>query len=401
MAAPTSQLSATQIATYGSNSSSDAAVRQVRKMISMVYPHEAPFFALSSKLAKSRVMRSNKYEWITKKPFPQHVTVNGAHSSSATTLTLTSTTGLTVDTQLQNTDPDSREIFHILSVDSSTQVTVATRGTFGGTAAALVDADKLMIMSVARQEGGTAIDPIGIVEDYEYNHLQQFEQNWGYTDRQLMRDLYSGEIRKTSRVDAMLEWRKRMERAMLWGRRAEIAAGGSGGGTYGNWAMGGVEQYIPTANRIDVNGALTEADFEAILTPFKVFNRSQKWVLFTSTDKERVICNWFKDQVRYNDPTPDKEYGLIVRRIRGAFGQVNVVHNMQFEFDDNHRNEALLVNLDGIAPIVGRNMSDKVNEEITGPSNDGSHTIKNQITGGHSLEVDYANSQILLYDWQT
>jgi hypothetical protein len=384
---------------HSTSRDANAQIRHVRRTIAKVLPNEAPFYALLQKLSRGEMLKARKFEWYKLAPFKREVTVTEEESASGTSFTVDDTSMLAVDSILQ--DPVTREQIKVSAIGSATAFTSYTRGLHGGGTPAIITAGtKLYVMHSARIEGGSAQRAVGISPESDYNYYQQFEMCSATTD--LMKFVRQYGIENASEFEdanMIVEYKKRMEAALLFGYRATNAAGTSGAGTYGSAVMGGLQDYIRTdaSHVVDVNGAFTHAEFDEVMQSAARFApgspQANYWLL-CGAKVRGIIGRWGVEWHQF-DATKTKTLGFEFTRFTGHGYTANVLYSMHFDYGQ-HQNELYALNLDEVSHIMG--ISEQMNREITGPKNDGSHLITNQMTGVSTLEVANTRCQAIFHN---
>lgn len=372
---------------FGTGTSpTERQVRQVRNNIARVYPESTPFYALLDRTAKVTDIRANKYEWQRISEFPRTVTLAAAEGAADTSLVISDATAITESQILQ--DPVTGEQILVLSKAGNT-LTVATRGSIGGgNPADLPIGKELFLLGTAREEGATRLSAVGITPEFDFNYSQQFEKVTGITDRAANIMYYGPNQRDLDAMEVMNEYKKQMERQFLFGYRKVINAGSSGATTHPRYIMGGCREFIEGAgNMFDAGGAFTYQEFCDFMKEICRFGRGNSYFAMGSLDVINIMNRW---PLAYHqaDHMRTPNFGLEVTNFKGPKWRVMLVHNEQFEEQDEYASWLMILNANHVRHHIHRGLPDTVNKGITGPKNDGDHTIRDQITGTHTLEID-------------
>jgi hypothetical protein len=337
---------------------------------------------------KARMATNNKCEWYTRGVFPDTIALTADLSS--TTMTVASTTILTVDTILM--DLETYEQIRVASVDSATQATVVRNLGSGATTRTIPSTTPLYIMDTARLAGGDALTAIGIDTTLAYNYVQQDEIVSGYTDRDEWNQYYGDQPKNQQTVNALREYKKRQARRRLLGRRAE------GSGTTVPWTAGGLLEFILTDapdNYIDAGGAFTFNELNAYISERVPFHPSGEFAMFGGINVCRIMNNWALSANQCN-PISLEKYGVRVKEFFGGTWNAMLFPEGCLNATDKRGELLFILAMDEIRPVVAGGGT-KTNKGFTGKVN-GSHTIKDQISGFHSLEVGAVNAQMLVFN---
>jgi hypothetical protein len=380
---------------YGSGTEPDRQQRMVNSNIVQVYPEGTPFFTLLENTTEVSDGRANKMEFQYKGEFPRIVELTAALEADATALTVASNTHITESQILQ--DVDTGEQLLVLGKTNSTGITVGTRGQFGGGAPrALAAGAKLVLLGTAREEGAPRLEPTGIKSQMDYNWFQQFEHVFGGTDRAEAILMYGPSQGDQDSLDAVNEYKKKMERQFLFGFRDMAAIGTSGATTHARFICGGMRDFIETYgnNVFDAGGAFTYQEFcKFMVETIREGNSGVKFGL-SSRYVLQIMSMW---ALQYNQMqvVQSKKFGLDITQFIGPGWQCNVLRDDQFE-TEGITDQLMIVDRKFVKHHIMRSLGDKVNRNVTGPEKDGDHTRRHQLTGVHSLEVNIPGAHALI-----
>lgn len=383
--------------TYNSATETARQIRQVNKNMAMVWPDTTPLTAHLSKLASVEDVKSNKIEWYRLSIRPYTVTVATAASAAATSIVLNDASAITGDVMLYNPDPASQERILVLSKSSNT-LTTATRGNFGGTAAALTAGKVLLVYTVSREEGADPLDPTGITPTNDYNYLQQFEQVSAITDRAKGLALYGMQQVDINDQESLHYYNRAREGAYLFGSRQQVTAGSSGATTYGRWMCGGLGEYLTTEGMIaSAEGAFTYPEFSMFMQEPAKHSSRRKFAAFGSMQVASIMNFWDLPS-NSRDVTDTDEFGINITKFFGVGDwRVQFYHHELFETEGLH-NQLWLIDLDVVKERISMKNPTKRFKGITGGAKDGKHVFEDQITGISSIEVTNPAAGLIIRD---
>lgn len=379
-------------------------VRQVRKRLTKVFPESSRFYAILDKFMKVSDGNSNKLEFQSQSDFPRSVTMDASYSSSVTTLGGVSVNHIVPSDVLQV--PDTQEQLVVLTVNYSTgSFTVGTRGTMGGgTPRALVSGERLYLLGTAVEEGADAIASRGIKSANNFNWVQQHEYAFGYTDR--MRALLTYDdmgVEDREEENAIVEFKRQTVRKYLFQSRAELAPGdGSNAAvTHNRWLLGGALDYIKEYgdNIVSANGAFTYDELNSAMSA-KVTrfagSAQRNWIAIGSTKVCRIMSEWQLPQGRVQFGVKDRELGIAFDKFFGLNWSMSVVQDEAFEEIEEYGEWLMILHPSYFKEVIMAKLPFTINRGITGPPKDGSHTIKDQITFGSTVEFTGPEKHLLI-----
>jgi hypothetical protein len=377
---------ATVHSVYGTATQADDHVRQVANRIARVYPVLNPFIALMNKTTKISDGKANKLEFKYVGNYPDYVTVVGVVAADGTTLNVTPHAVVIASSTL--IDPATGEQILVLSKNASTgELTLATRGLFGGGTPEALTGKQLLVSANVPEEGSTAVSTVGITPTFDFNWFEQTEFVYGYTDRSQAIMLYGEQPSEFQEAQALIEWKKRLERRMFFGRRDQAAVGTSGATTHPRYFQGGLDDFIETLgnNVFDANGAFTYGELNRFCGEMSPFWPDQTGWAFGSRSVMRIMSE-FGLSSHQVDTTKVKSYGIDVTQFIGTGWRLNVVWAQTLEGNDTFASRLYMIHRDMIEHHIMRGMGDTINMGITSPKKDGDKTIRNQILGTRTLK---------------
>lgn len=387
---------ATPTGTRGSatSASNNLLIRQVEKSMARMFGQSSPLVSLLGQMSATKDGNAKKLEYGYLKDLLRVVTVAEAVANVAdTTIVLDDATGLTADMILH--DPATGEQMPIESISSNTVTVHRNKGVRPGATAGAIAVDaKLMILQVARKEGGAALDPVGYVPTLDYALFQQSEHVTGITDIADHIMHYLENPRDINRHAALEQAQRLWEKQFLFGVRQEHAVGSASsvGGVYGRQIAGGlVNDYIPNwnnqSNMFDAEGSFTYSEF---CDDMREWTRPLSGVKNFAAFGSRQVCdimNRWAMQYHQADMVKSNVFGVDIPRIKGMGWMVHLYPSEAFEVDGYH-NYLVVQAMDArfIRKVTLSGLPDKWNTEITGPKKDGSHITKDQWTGVHTMK---------------
>jgi len=215
--------------------------------------------------------------------------------------------------------PRTGENFRVTAVAANTLTVVRS---WGATAAAnMVDDEPIWNLGPAQREGDTSRALLSTLEVEQSNRTQIVRTPFGTTNTQSATDLYDGNDMDYQAQKSAVEHAVRLERMLLFGQQNQATVAGQPLRT-----MSGILEYIQT-NRRDVNGILTEAEFDAFCeVGFRYGGTNQK-LLVASGRVIQAINNFSKEKM---ETVPrDESYGLNLQRYISPFGDVLLSYHRQ------------------------------------------------------------------------
>lgn len=262
----------------------------------------APIFALTSMTGKSKA-KSSTHGYFSKTMAFINTTTTGAAAADEA-IPVASSAGMTAGMVLHN--PRTRENVRIRSVDSAVQVTV-TRA-FGRIAAAIMNnADTLIQVGTAFEEGSTRPTARRLTTVYVANYTQIFRNAWALTDtaRASLAEAGYSNIAE-DRKDCSMFHSVDIESAIIWGQPKMDTTG-----TQPIHATQGIidalEQYAPA----NTNSAAATTDYDELVA---LVEPAFQYSTDMSNPKERVAFG-------------DSQAIKVLNQIGRLSGQVQITQN--------------------------------------------------------------------------
>lgn len=245
-----------------------STVRKVdmRDKIFLLEPSAAPLTLLLSKMGK-QVAKNPEFSWLEDEAMPISDTVDGTY----TTVTITDIlvdNGSYFSTNVTVKVPRSGEVLKVTAV--ATDTLTVTRG-YGGTAAAAInDADDLIIMGGNAAENADAENPRAVKKARAYNYSEIVRTPFGVSGTLDASDTYGGNALAYLQKARGIDHAKSIELKVLWGERKE-----SDNTSSISRATGGLWQVI-SSNSSDYSSTMTAALIEtASATDFRYGSNSK------------------------------------------------------------------------------------------------------------------------------
>lgn len=249
------------------------------------------------------------------------VNLAAGYNSSATSIVVDD--GSTVEKFGLIYVPRTGEIMRASSVSSNT-LTV-TRGQAGTTAAALLDNDELIMLNSAYAENSQSGDALFKNTTFDYNYTQIARMPYGNSRTEQGTKKYG--------IDNSYEKKKKMALIdMLRKNNGNMWLGGRSIDSTNKFrTTGGVISFIDSGNVYDVNGNLTQAEFEYWMRKYALAYNSTKKTLFAGSRLIEKINGWASDKVVYNTNAAVSKFGLSVKTYSTAWGDIDIVYEAYFD----------------------------------------------------------------------
>lgn len=259
--------------------------------------------------------------------------------------------------------PRTGEIMRVSSVSSNT-LTV-TRGEAGTTAAALVDNDELVLLNSAYAENAVSGDISFKNTTFDYNYTQISREPYGNSRTEQGTKKYG--------IDNSYEHKKKKALIkMLRENNGNMWLGGRSIDTTNDFrTTGGVINFIDSANVYDVDGNLTQAEFEYWMRKYALAYNNTKKTLFAGSRLIERINSWASDKVVYNNNTAVSKFGLSVKTYSTAWGDVDIVYEPYFDEVTSLNGYGVALDLDLIKFVYFMNGVLKAYDDIQESDRDG------------------------------
>lgn len=259
--------------------------------------------------------------------------------------------------------PRTGEIFRVSSVSSNT-LTI-TRGEAGTTAAALLDNDELVMLNSAYAENAVSGDAAFKNTTFDYNYTQIARQPYGNSRTEQGTKKYG--------IDNSYEKKKKMALIdMLRKNNGNMWLGGRSSDTTNKFrTTGGVISFIDAGNVYDVNGNLTQAEFEFWMRKYALAYNNTKKTLFASSKLIEKINTWANEKVLYNSNAAITKFGLSVKTYSTAWGDLDIVYEPYFDEVSSLNNMGIALDLNLIKFVYFNNGVLAASDDIQENDRDG------------------------------
>lgn len=202
----------------------------------------------------------------------------------------------------------------VSSVSGNTLTVV--RGVLGSTAATHDDDAWVLLLFERQQENGTSGTPISTDYATVTNFTQIFKVPYGISRSKKMEATRGPSDIETLRTEALADYKRQTEHAILWGKkRLETAAGVTRRYT------GGLDEFI-TTNRLDAEGGLGFGDIGWIVNQTTRFGGSKK-LWFCGRDARQQLDALGLEYMRISPK--DNILGMAVDGVRTSFGEFMLI----------------------------------------------------------------------------
>lgn len=344
-----------------SNVTSIRRVTDIAKKIDVLEPDSAPLIQLSKKMSK-RVAINPSFNWLEEEALSKTsaISYSTGYTTGATVLDVTTGDGslFRAGDVVKNTRTGEQYLVSSVATDALT-----VSRAWGTTAAAAInDADVLLIVGNANQENATARAILTADQTPKTNYTQIFRTPFGISRTANNSEMYGGNDLKHQRMTQLIEHQKTIERAFLFGEPKEDTSG-----THPRRATGGIDHFIAT-NSTGAGGTLTETEFDDFLRTGFRYGSKTKW-LFAAPIVTAAISFWAKGKLL--TVAKDKTYGISVSQYLTPFGVVNIVNHNLFNETTIFSGYAFLLDLQSPAYRYLANSDTKLKTNIQANDADG------------------------------
>lgn len=326
-------------------------------------PDVAPFLKLMTlSSAGKRKVENPLFYHLEQQRLAVTTTTTATHTSSVTTLKLTTTVHIQPNMVLKNATTDENML--CTAIVSSASVTV-TRGWGEVSGTAMSSGDTIINLGPAYTDGDSDETPLQRLLDSGNNCIQIFRKECGVDWTAQATKMYSGDERLRVRKDALVELKRQMEHQFLFGQYKI-------GGTNDNpqRQTRGLKYFIST-NIHSIGGALTEPTFLGHLeSDFRYGNKRK--VLLASARFINAMSTWGLNRLRGNEAMT-KALGIEVNSYTSPFGQLDVVWHKLLE--GPYAGTAFIVDPDNVRYAYLNGLDWQLRTNIQG---NGAHTYKDE-----------------------
>lgn len=281
---------------------------------------------------KKHKVGNPEFKVMSKEPHEAWTAINYStgYTATATTFVVDAAAHITVGMLLQ--DSVSGEIMYVNTVTSATQIEVDR--SIGTTAAgSIADNVPLLIIGGVNAENATTPTYKRVKVRDQTNYCQIMREPIGSSDTLANSNLIGGQSRTDLRKEAWLEWRKRVERAFLFGEPFEDTSVVDANG-YPTRGTGGVYYWLNNASHVtSVATTLTKAVWKTFSRNLFKYNgvMGRKKVVLCSP----LVCealNTWKDSKLEFKPS-DLYYNISIAQWTDSNGTMIIIRDE--ELDDS------------------------------------------------------------------
>ena len=287
--------------------------RDVSPLLYQLEPDQGPLTVLLSKLRMKEAV-DPKIEWFEDQLNPRFDVLAADLTSAATTMTVTNYKYFRAgDIVMIN----NSEKVTVTATPSTTAVTI-TRAYGTSAAQAASASQQLLILSNANQENASVRSIITTQKSPVFNYCQIFRTPIGLTGTEMKTKTFAGNDKETERNKALIEHRKDIEYAFLFGEKKEDTTG-----AHPQRTTQGVVNFIAT--NVKNVATLTEAEFEDFLRPCFRFGSREK-VLLCSPKLIQTINGFSRG--RLQTKSDESTYGITMSNYQNAGRKVMLIEHV-------------------------------------------------------------------------
>ncbi len=369
--------------------------RQVPDMaetIALLEPQAYPFTQFLNAMDKVVPARNPVVRWMEDELDPRVDTLTASATAGAGTFSMAHPEYFTIDDVVNV--PFTNENAAVTAIDVGAGTIDVDRSVGFEPAAALAAGEVVRIIGGARAEGDVSRGINSTLEVEQLNYTQIHRTSLGATNTQLSTELYDGNDLEYQAAKKMIVHLKDIEQTLLFGQRAITTSTLSvDGSTQFKRYLGGILEFIQT-NRMDINGILTESDFDAFCRLSFRYGQSRK-LLLCSPVLMQAINNFAKDKL-VTIPS-DERYGLALREYRSPFGDV-ILANHWLLSGEVYGGYGVLIDTDNVLLRVlrGRDGSNRFVRRIRNIQANDQDARKDELLSEFTLQVIQEKTHSLL-----
>jgi len=292
-------------------------VIDITPTIKLLEPSSYPLVTVLNSLNGVKPAHNPTVRWMEDELEPRTDLLNGAVAANIAALTVDNGGWWRVNDI--GHCPRTGENFRVTAVAAN--VLTVTRSWGPQAAAAMVDDEPLWNLGPAQREGDTSRALLSTLEVEHSNRTQIIRTPFGTTNTQSATDLYDGNDLDYQARKSAIEHAVSVERALIFGQQATATVAGQPLRT-----MSGILEYIQT-NRRDVNGVLTEMEFDAFCEPAFRYNGTDQMLLIASGRVIQAVNNFAKEKMQ--TVPMEESYGLNLQSYVSPFGRVLLAYHRQ------------------------------------------------------------------------
>ncbi len=291
-------------------------VPDVSSTITMLDPDTSQFTTMLMKVASESAF-NQKVTWFEDQLLPRLSAVSGSQTNVDTSIEVTASTGQYFRAGDLVRNARTGEAFLVTTV--TTDTLTVTRGHGRVTAAAMNDADQLLIVANAAAQGATLGTRKQTKKVNNYNRTQIVRNPFGFTNTLIASKLFAGNEPTNEAQKKAIEHKRAIEYILFWGARGDTESDTTVPGE-----AGGLFEFVQT-NVKDVAGTLSKTLLDTYLRDLLQHGTENK-VLFASPVMAQALSGFLRDA--WSPTTVDTRlWGAKVNAfISGAYGsQIPVI----------------------------------------------------------------------------
>ena len=287
------------------------------------------------------------------------------------------------------------DIVHVPRTGENMRVTnnvtnlTVTRSWGGTAAAAMNDDEPIWNLGPAQREGDTSRALLSTLEVEQSNRTQIIRTPFGTTNTQSATDLYDGNDLDYQADKHQIEHAVSVERFLIFGQNNQATVTGQPLRT-----MSGILQFIQT-NRRDVNGVLTESEFDAFCEVAFRYGGSDQKLMLCSGRVLQAINNFAKEKF---ETVPESEsYGLNLKSYLSPFGRLFLTYHRQI-VGATYSGFGIVLDMDRIAlrPLRGGRSAGSLAVRVTNIQANDEDARRDEFISELSLEFKNEKAHALL-----
>lgn len=360
-------------------------VIDISHKIHLLEPSSYPLVTLLNSVNGVKPAHNPTVRWMEDELEPRTDLLNGAVTAAGAALTVDNGGWWRVNDI--GHCPRTGENFRVTAVAAN--VLTVTRSWGPQAAAAMVDDEPVWNLGPAQREGDTSRALLSTLEVEQSNRTQIVRTPFGTTNTQSATDLYDGNDFDSQAKKSAIEHTVSIERHIIFGQSATATVAGQPLRT-----MSGILEFLRT-NRRDVNGVLTEMEFDAFCEPAFRYNGTDQMLLIASGRVIQAINNFAKEKMQ---TVPMEEaYGLNLKRYVSPFGNVLLAYHRQL-VGTIYSGYGIMLDMDRIwlRPLRGGKSSGNLAVRVTNIQANDEDSRRDEYLSELSLEFQNEKAHALL-----
>lgn len=237
---------------------------------------------------------------------------------------------------------------------------VGSSATYGDGTSLAADAagSNLTIIGSAHEEGANYPTAVHYSPSEFWNYIETFRTSLMLTDDAAQTYYRTGDINANAKFDAAVMHSMEMEKAFFWGRRERVdtltgyPTTGVGANGQPMRTTGGVKWWIDQAaspnyldgDNLTTPNTLTRDEFLAFLEPiYTVSGGSQNKLMFCGSTLLGVMTKYAEELGQIFLEPKDKTYGLQIRTLVHAWGELRMVNHPLFSEHPDWRKAGVII----------------------------------------------------------